>query len=122
MKTLLREHRVKTGKNRGSRRPALDGWRIGGTRIVLSVRLSQQSECVAVIWTAETCRVLMFAQPPTRMCLRSRAKSRSKRSEEETNIQSKCLPWVMIPACLAAQKLRNTHSCEISKYMFLEGT
>lgn len=48
---------------------------ISVTQIVLSVWLSQQRECVTVIWTAETRRGLMFAHPPTQICLRSRARA-----------------------------------------------
>lgn len=84
----------------------------------LSVWLSQQSECVTVIWTAETCRVLMFAQPPTPICLQSHEKAQSK----EKNIQAKCFPQAMIPVCLIAQKLRETHTLINNyKYVLLEG-
>lgn len=76
---------------------------------------------MTVIWTAETRRVLMFAQPPTQICLQSRAKAAQSKEGEKKNIQGKCLPRVMIPACLAALKLRKTHSYEFYKYVFLGG-
>lgn len=79
---------------------------ISVSQIVLSVWLSQQSKCVTVIWTAETRHVLMFAQPPTPICLQSHAKAAQS---TEKNIQGKCSPRAMIP-CLVAQKLKKTHS------------
>lgn len=50
------------------------GW-ISVTQIALGVWLSQRSKCVTVIWTAETRRVLMSAQPPTPICLQSHTKA-----------------------------------------------
>ncbi len=89
--------------------------RISVTRIALNVSLPQQRKCVTVFCTAETCHVLMFAQPPTQICLQSRAKAAQS---AQKNVEGKCLPWVMIPACLASQKLRETHLESTNIYVF----
>ena len=63
-------------------------------------------KCVTVIWTAETRRILMYAQLPTPICLQSYVKAAQS---TEKNIQGKCSPQAMV-LCLGAEKDTPIHT------------